>query len=183
MIRITRPIAEALYTAILADTGSFSFSNTTSRSHQIACDLLSHGIAARSLYEKLYQNHSARRLVFVGKALASLQFDCNDRLAWICISHKMLQELGIHPDEVDGIVDMPRNCRSVLLSMVFLEVEPNDIKISLRAKGKFNANQLAGKFGGGGHNHASGIRMAGALHEVESAVLAEARIAVDSCPA
>ena len=182
-IPISRPLAEALYTAILADTGSFSFSNTSSRSHQIACDLLSHGIPARSIYEKLYQNHSPKRLIFLGKALASLQFDCGERMAWISIDQKMLREMGVHPEEVDGFVDMARNCRDVLLSIVFLEVEPNDIKISLRAKGNFNANQLAGKFGGGGHNHASGIRLAGPLQEIETAVLAEARKAVESCPA
>jgi phosphoesterase RecJ-like protein len=181
-IPINRQIAAALYTAILADTGSFSFSNTSARSHEIARDLLGHGINARALYEKLYQNHSCRRLVFMGQALSSLQLDCNDRLAWISISHKMLQENGIHPDEVDGFVDLARNCRSVLLSIVFMEVEPGDIKISLRAKGNFNANQLAGKFGGGGHNHASGIRLAGSLNEVEQSVLAEARKAVHACP-
>lgn len=180
-IPMTRGIASALYTSILADTGSFSFSNTTSRSHQIACDLLSHGIHARSLYEKLYQNHTPKRLIFLGKALSNLKMDCLDRLAWITISNKMLRESGIHPDEVDGFVDMPRNCKSVLLSVLFLEIEPNDVKISLRAKGNFNANQLAGKFGGGGHNHASGIRLSGPLSEVESSVLAEARKAVEAC--
>lgn len=178
---MTQEIASALYTAILADTGSFSFSNTTPRSHQIACDLLNHGIQARSLHEKLYQTHSARRLLFLGKALSSIKFDCNDRLAWMSISHKMLLASGIHPDEIDGFVDLARNCKSVTLSMLFLEVEPNDIKISLRAKGQFNANQLAGKFGGGGHNHASGIRLASTLEQAEQSVLDEARKAVDSC--
>lgn len=179
---ITQEIASALYTAIVADTGSFSFSNTTPRSHQIACDLLNHGIQARSLHEKLYQTHSARRLLFLGNALSSLKFDCNDRLAWMSISHEMLQATGIHPDEIDGFVDMARNCKSVVLSMLFLEVAPNDIKISLRAKGQFNANQLAGKFGGGGHNHASGIRIATTLEDAERAILSEARKAVESCP-
>ena len=66
----------------------------------------------------------------------------------------------------------------LLLSILFLEVEPGDIKISLRAKGDFNANKLAALFGGGGHNHASGIRMLGTLATVEQTILAEARNAM-----
>jgi phosphoesterase RecJ-like protein len=63
---------------------------------------------------------------------------------------------------------------------LFLEVEPNDVKISLRSKGNFNSNQLAARFGGGGHYHASGIRLTGSLSEIEEAVLTEARRAITS---
>lgn len=174
-IPITRAIAEPLYTAILSDTGSFSFSNTNARAHQIAVELMNYDVPCRSIFEKLYQNHSPERLKFMGKVLSTLQLDCEQKLAWISIPNKLLEENGIHPDDVEGFVDMARNCKNVLLSMVFLEVEPNDVKISLRAKGNFNASQLAAKFGGGGHNHASGIRLAGLLPEIEKAVLTEAR--------
>ncbi|MCI0611962.1 bifunctional oligoribonuclease/PAP phosphatase NrnA, partial [bacterium] len=180
-IPITRAIAEPLYTAILSDTGSFSFSNTSARAHQIAVELMNYDVPCRSIFEQLYQNHSPERLRFMGKVLSTLQLDCGQRLAWITIPNKLLQENGIHPDDVEGFVDLARNCKNVLLSAVFLEVEPDDVKISLRAKGNFNASQLAAKFGGGGHNHASGIRLAGPLPEIEKAVLTEARKDIEDC--
>lgn len=171
-------IAECLYTAILTDTGAFSFSNTNARSHEIAAHLLAYNVPARKIHELIYQNHSARRLQFMGKALSNLQLDCKGKLAWMTISHSMLKENQIHPDEIEGFVDMPRNCRDVLLSVLFLEVEPNDVKISFRAKGDFNANRLAAQFQGGGHNHASGARIQGSLHDVEQMVLSAARLAL-----
>ena len=174
-IPLNRRIAECLYTAIVADTGSFAFSNTNPTTHRIAAELMTHNICCRSIVEHLYQNHTPKRLKFLGEALTNLQFDCGQRLAWMTISHRTLAEHGLSPDDAEGFVDLPRNCRSVLLSVLFLEVEPNDVKISLRAKGNFNANKLAALFGGGGHNHASGIRMKGSLSEVESTVLTEAR--------
>ncbi|HSE40243.1 MAG TPA: bifunctional oligoribonuclease/PAP phosphatase NrnA [Acidobacteriota bacterium] len=177
-IDITPPIAEPLYTAILSDTGSFSFSNTSARAHQIAYELISHGVPCRSIFEKLYQNHSPERLKFMGKVLSTLQLDCDQKLAWITIPHRQLLENKIHPDDIEGFVDMARNCKNVLLSVLFLEVEPDDVKISLRAKGNFNASQLAAQFGGGGHNHASGIRLIGPLPEIEQTILAEARRAL-----
>jgi phosphoesterase RecJ-like protein len=179
-IEITPAIAAPLYTAILSDTGSFSFSNTNARAHQIAYELISHGVPCRSIFEKLYQNHSPERLKFMGKVLSTLQLDCDQKLAWITIPHRQLVENNIHPDDVEGFVDMARNCKNVLLSVLFLEVEPEDVKISLRAKGNFNASQLAAKFGGGGHNHASGIRLLGPLPQIEQTILAEARRALEN---
>jgi phosphoesterase RecJ-like protein len=179
-ITITPAIAEPLYTAILSDTGSFSFSNTSARAHQIAFELMDFGVNWRSIFEKLYQNHSAERLKFMGKVLSTLQLDCDQKLAWITIPHQMLTDNNIHPDDVEGFVDMARNCKNVLLSVLFLEVEPDDVKISLRAKGNFNASKLASHFGGGGHNHASGIRLIGPLPQIEQTVLAEARNALEN---
>jgi len=177
-IPITKRIAESVYTAMLSDTGAFSFTNTNARSHKIASELLSYDVAPRTIFEQLYQNHTPQRLKFLGTALSGLKFDCDQKLAWMTISHEMLQQNGLTYEDVEGFVDIPRNCKSVLLSMLFLEVEPDDVKISLRAKGDFNANRLAAIFGGGGHNHASGIRLQGALPAIEKSVLSEARKAM-----
>jgi phosphoesterase RecJ-like protein len=178
-VSLNKRIAECLYTSMLADTGSFSFSNTSARCHRIAAELLSHNVAAREIFERLYQNHTPERLRFLGKALSDLRFDCGNKLAWMSINHQTLRENCMCVDDLEGYVEMPRNCRTVLLSILFLEVEPEDIKISLRAKGDFNANALAALFGGGGHAHASGIRMKGKLELVQQAVLSEARRALE----
>jgi phosphoesterase RecJ-like protein len=177
-IPLSKSIAERLYASILADTGAFTFSNTNARSHEIASELMSHGISSRNTYENLYQNYTPERLKFLGKSLSNLRFECNGKLAWMSISYNMLKENGLQQDDIEGFVDVPRDCREVLLSIVFLEVAPNDVKISLRAKGNFNANQLATTFGGGGHNHASGIRILDSLQNAEQMVLAEARKAM-----
>jgi bifunctional oligoribonuclease and PAP phosphatase NrnA len=177
-VRLDKRMAECLYTSMLADTGSFSFSNTNARSHKIASELLTYGVCPRTVFEQLYENHTPERLKFLGAALSSLRFDCDQKLAWMTISQEMLKQYGLDFEDIDGFVDLPRNCRSVLLSILFLEVEPDDVKISLRAKGDFNANRLASHFGGGGHNHASGIRLSGPLRSVEESVLNEARKAM-----
>lgn len=173
-------MAQAIYAAMLADTGSFSFSNTNARSHRIVSELLEQPLPARTIYENLYQNFTPERLRFLGKCLSGLQFDCDGRIAWMSIPYEVLQEREMTPEDVDGFADLPRNCRTVQLSILFLEVEPGDIKISLRSKGDFNSNQLASLFGGGGHCHASGIRLSGQLSDIEHLVLKAAREAVRS---
>jgi Exopolyphosphatase-related proteins len=178
-ISLDQRMAECLYTSMLSDTGSFTFSNTNARSHKIVAELLAQNVCPRVIFEQLYQNHTPERLKFLGNALSNLQFDCKQKLAWMTISREMLDRYGLKPEDVEGFVDFPRNCRDVLLSVLFLEVEPEDIKISLRAKGNFNANRLATHFGGGGHNHASGIRLIGPLLSVQETILTEARKALE----
>ncbi len=177
-IPLSRRIAECIYTSVLADTGAFTFTNTNARTHQIAGELLSFGICPRTLYENLYHNQTPERLRFFGKVLGEIQFDCNRKLAWMTVSHQMMVENGMTQDDLEGFVDLPRNCRSVLLSVLFLEVQPDDIKISLRSKGDFQSNSVAARFNGGGHAHASGIRLNGNLATVETMVLTEARKAL-----
>jgi bifunctional oligoribonuclease and PAP phosphatase NrnA len=174
-IPINQRIAECIYVSILADTGGFTFSNTNQRTHQIVAELLNYGINPRMLHEKLYQNHSAERLKFMGNVLSNLQFDCDTKLAWMSVSKEMLDEHGMTLDDLEGFVDIPRNCKNVLLSILFSEVAPEDIKISLRSKGDFHSSKIANQFGGGGHHHASGIRMQGPLDEVEELILNTAR--------
>jgi phosphoesterase RecJ-like protein len=174
-IPINRRIAECIYISIVADTGGFIFSNTNQRTHHIAAELLEHEIDPGSIHENLYQNHSAERLQFMGQVLSNLRFECDAKLAWMSVSKQMLQDFKMSPDDLEGFVDLPRNCKSVLLSILFTEVEPEDIKISLRSKGNFHSSKIANRFGGGGHHHASGIRMQGPLHEVQELILSEAR--------
>jgi phosphoesterase RecJ-like protein len=177
-IPITKRMAECIYVSILADTGAFTFSNTNARTHQIAAELLSHGICPRTLHENLYQNQTPARLRFLGKILDRLQFDCDHKLAWVSASQQLMAESGMSPDDLEGFVDLPRNCKSVLLSILFVEVAPEDIKISLRSKGDFHSNRIAAEFGGGGHSHASGIRLSGNLQDVQETILAVARKAL-----
>jgi phosphoesterase RecJ-like protein len=174
-IPIDRRIAEYIYISILADTGSFAFSNTNQRTHEIASELLKYGIDPRALHEHLYQNYTPQRLKFLGNLLCNLHFECNQQMAWVSVSRQLFQEFHMKPDDLEGFVDLPRNCKSVLLSILFAEVAPNDIKISLRSKGDFHSSLIAAEFGGGGHHHASGIRLQGSLSEVEKVVLAKAK--------
>jgi len=179
-ISMTPRIAECIYVSILADTGGFTFSNTNQRTLQIASELLDYGICPRALYESLYHNQTPERLKFLGNVLSNLRFDCDQKLAWMTVSREMLQDNQMTLDDLEGFVDIPRNCKTVLLSVLFAEVEPNDIKISLRSKGDFHSSKIAAQFGGGGHSHASGIRLPGSLVEIEKLILGEARKALSA---
>jgi bifunctional oligoribonuclease and PAP phosphatase NrnA len=168
---VTAQIAEPLYASILTDTGAFRFPNTSSQTHAAAAQLLSTGIRSELIYDQIYERCSPERVKLLGIALTELQYLHSGRLAWMAITQSMLTQTGVEVEEVEGFVDIARGIRSVEASLLFIELPESKVKISLRSRGNVDVNHFASQFGGGGHRHASGILMPGALRDVKERVL------------
>jgi len=167
---LTPRIAEPLYASILADTGVFRFANTTAGAHAAAARLLATGINSAAIYEQIYERCSPARLKLMGLAMSRIEYLHDGRLAWSTITSDMLQEAGVAAEELEGFVDYGRAIDRVQASLLFIELDEQRVKVSLRSKGKVDVNRFASKFGGGGHQHAAGIllrqSMAGAVQTV-----------------
>jgi bifunctional oligoribonuclease and PAP phosphatase NrnA len=169
----TRPIRDGLYTALLTDTGSFRFSNTTPRVLHTAAALLGHGVQPDVLYRRIYESVPIRRFHLLQAALDSLDHSPDGRVAWITVPTDRYEALGCEPADLDGLTDVPRALEGVEVALVFREVT-DGIKVSFRANGAVDVNALAQGFGGGGHVRAAGALIPGRLDEVRSRVLESA---------
>jgi bifunctional oligoribonuclease and PAP phosphatase NrnA len=149
--------AEALYTAILTDTGSFRFSNTTARVHRVVAELIARGADPEGLQQRIYGNVPLRRFRLLEAALPSLAQSPDGRVAWMTIPRKAYEALECDPADVEGMNDYPRTLVGVEIALLFREVDEG-VKISFRSNGAADVNALARHFGGGGH-----VRAAGAL--------------------
>ena len=168
---LTPDIAEPLYASILTDTGAFRFPNTSSQTHAAAAQLLSTGICSEMIYDQIYERCSPARVKLLGLTLTQLEYLHSGRLAWMVITQAMLADTGVEVEEIEGFVDVARGIRSVQASILFIELPHGKTKISLRSRGNVDVNRFASLFGGGGHRHASGIMMEGALPGVIDRVL------------
>ena len=173
--KINDKIAEALYTCILTDTGSFRFSNTTALTHQIASQLISAGVNATEIYQQVYERNSQSKILLMGKALNEIKYECDGKLAWFYITQKMFQEAKAQKWDTEGFPEIPRTIDGVEVSLMFTELEDKNVKISLRSKGKIVINKVATKFGGGGHNFAAGAVIEKPLKETIPLVLEETK--------
>ncbi len=171
---ITNAIAEALYTAVLTDTGSFRFNNTTAKAHRMAAEFLEQGIDFHSIYEKIYEKESPEKIKLLGMALQQLNFEYGRKLAWFKITREMLQEAGLNPEETDGFSDFPRRIDGVEISLMFVEVTEKRTKVSFRSKGNIVINGLAREVGGGGHQFASGAIVRRPIDETIPLILEKA---------
>ena len=87
---ITAPIAEALYAAIMTDTGSFRFPKTDPETHTIAAELLERGADPTKIYQKIFEEGSANKLKLLGRALDSLTIYHHGAVAAITLCEKIL---------------------------------------------------------------------------------------------
>ena len=173
--KINKRMAEAIYTCILTDTGSFRFSNTTPRAHQIAAELIKLGINSRQIYQEVYEQNKPSKMKLLGFILQNLQFECNDKLVWFNITQKMLSHSRVNSWDTEGFADFPRSIRGVEVSLMFTELDKNKTKVSFRSKGKIVLNSVAMKLGGGGHEFAAGALLERPLSDSNTIVLKETK--------
>lgn len=172
---INNRIAEALYTCILTDTGSFRFSNTTSLTHLIVSHLLKEGVNARAIYQEVYERNTRNKIALMGKALNGLKYECDGKLAWFVVSQQMFQEAEAQKWDTEGFPEIPRTIDGVEVALMFTELGSSKVKISLRSKGKVIINNVAMKLGGGGHSYAAGAVVYKSLEETIPWVLEEVK--------
>src|SRR5205814_1124176 len=98
-------IAENLYVAISTDTGSFQYPNTTARTFEIAADLVRAGVDVGRVSQLTYENYPRRRVELLRDLLGTMKFDANDRVASFSLSRATAQELGVLPEDNEGLID------------------------------------------------------------------------------
>jgi|JI8StandDraft_1071087.scaffolds.fasta_scaffold12059_4 phosphoesterase RecJ-like protein len=174
-LEITPAIAEALYTAILTDTGGFRYSNTSPRCHAIAATLLSKGVDPEEMYRRIYASVSPGRLFLLRDSLHSLGHDALHGISWICVTADALERYDVSPEDLDGIVEHPRSIAGTRLALFFRDLGYGKVKVSFRSTGDVDVNRFAREFGGGGHAKASGALIPGALEGVRERVVDAAR--------
>jgi phosphoesterase RecJ-like protein len=175
---VSRPEAEALYVAIVTDTGSFRFANTTSRTHEISASLLRAGVDPQEMYRQLYGQVTDERLELLRRALLSLERDPEWPLASITLRRQDFQESRAASADLEGIVEHARQLRGVEIAALFRELPDKSTKVSLRSNGEADVAAIAREHGGGGHTKAAGVHIKGPLEASRAEVLASARLAL-----
>ena len=165
--------ALCLYAALVTDTGSFKYRNTTPQVHLIAADLMRRAaISPMFVSQQLYEAHQASDLRLLGDVLRGLRLTPDGRVAWVEVSRAQLKRAG--PELIDELVNYPRAVKGVEVAFAMRE-QDGEVRVSLRSKGQVDVDLIARAFGGGGHMAASGCTVSGTLPQVRARLLAEIR--------
>ena len=167
-------IAENLYAAISTDTGSFQYPQTSAHTFEIAAELIRAGLDVGRLSQQLYENYPRRRLELLRELLRTMRFEHGGRIASFSLSARTATELGVLPEDNEGLIDHLRAIRGVIVAVFFEELAEGKVRVSMRSKSDaVDVCAICQKFGGGGHTLAAGARVRGTLAEVEKRVLEE----------
>jgi len=152
---ISRAMAEALYVALLTDTGSFRYANVTAQTHRVVAELLETGIDHAGIYRHIYESNSWNQSLFFAKTIGDMQRACNDRVAWMKITRERFEETGALEKDTEGLAEFPRSIGEVQIAILFIEQAQDRIRVRFRSRNDIAVDGLARELGGGGHRNAS----------------------------
>ncbi len=165
---VSRDVAQCVYTSILADTGSFRYSNANQEAFTVAGKMVALGVDPWSIAAGLYESQDEVRLRLLGMALPTLKVSPSGTYASIAVTSEMYEKTGATAEHTDRFVNYPRSIRGVDVAIFFRQTGENAFKVGFRSKGDIDVGSLAREMGGGGHHNAAGAMASGTLAEVES---------------
>ncbi|CAA9400960.1 MAG: RecJ [uncultured Pyrinomonadaceae bacterium] len=177
--RITKEIAECVYLALVTDTGSFHFPNTTERTLKVASELIKVGVKPAQISEAVYNSYPWSRIELMRQVLATVRRNEAGNIAWLRQTLEMSENARAVDGDNNGFVNIPLAAREVEAVVYMREVEPNTYRVSLRSKDNINVARVAEKFGGGGHKNAAGCRVEGDWDARETEIVAALTEAVE----
>lgn len=170
--KITPHIADCLFAAISTDTGSFQYSNTRPSTLYTAGDLVDRGADLAKVCNEVYQSYPLSRVRLLRHVYNRFRLIHDNQIAYFWLKKADYSRTGAEPADSEGLIDHIRAIEPVVIACLFEEIEPELTRISLRSKrDDVDVNEVAKKFGGGGHPAAAGARVAGRPLSVQRQVL------------
>jgi phosphoesterase RecJ-like protein len=150
-------LAKYIYCALVCDTGSFKYSNTTSKTLLVASKLLEYGIDPAYFSQKILDQRSQKQVTAMKECLNNLSFHLNGKVCASYITYDFIEKNGLEFDDADFFVSFPRDIENVEVGIYLKVRSENEIKVSLRSNSYVNVSRIANEFGGGGHVRAAGL--------------------------
>ena len=165
-------VAEALYAAILTDTGGFRFSNTTSAVLKICADLCERGADPSAIYDKVYASFSPQGMMLQSRIWSTLAFHHNAAVCSMEMPYDLIEQVGATYGDSEGMADLTIIAEGVEVG-ILMKYGPAQTHISLRSRGRVDVGKIAKSIeGGGGHSCAAGCTMSLPLAEAKPKILA-----------
>ncbi|BAL81195.1 DHH family phosphoesterase [Caldisericum exile] len=153
---IDKDIADALYTGLLTDTGSFRFNNTSEVAFDIARKLVLSGARPYYISRMVYEMETLTHLKLLGLAL--LRLEIVDKIGFSYITQEDFKSYNANENDTEGIVDYLRKEKDIEVVLFVRELQDGGYKGSLRSKNHIDVRKIAEIFGGGGHKEAAGFK-------------------------
>ena len=101
-----------------------------------------------------------------------LQISDDGRVASWLLSKEVMKRHGLQADDTEGLIDVIRGIKGVVVAVFFQEAEDGGLRVSCRSKDPAaDVSRICGKFGGGGHRLAAGARLPGPVKESQKKFL------------
>ncbi|MBO5782267.1 MAG: DHH family phosphoesterase [Opitutales bacterium] len=165
-IEFDSEIASSLFMALMMDTRQLTTSNTNLRAFEIATLLVAKGADPADISVKLYQREKFGRMKLLAQFLQSLTMHYGGKVCIGLLKSGVYEKTGSSKEDSDGLVDYARNIDGVEIAVLLEDLADGGVKGSLRSKRpEMQVNEIAARFGGGGHFAAAGFNVKMSMDE------------------
>lgn len=172
--KISLDTAKCLYTAILTDTGSFKYDNTTASALKAASQMVSIGVRPSEIYKKVYESSSKNHVLFQAHCISKAEFLSEDKIVYTTVYKKDIEKFNAPEDCTEGLCEKLRAIVTTEAAFIVKEINPSLHKISMRSK-NIDVAEICEVFGGGGHTLAAGCVIKGSMKDAVKKILDEIR--------
>ena len=169
-VELTPDLAEALYIALVTDTGRFQYSNTTAKSLRLAAELVEAGADIHRIFQGVYETVQFAKLKLLARALERAQIYDGGRLVVSYLLRGDFADIGAAEAYSEGIIDYLRAVEGADMAALIREPPRSDgptHRVSLRASNdELDVSAIARKSGGGGHRQAAGFSSDDSVEEI-----------------
>ncbi len=162
---IDRIAAEALWVAIITDTGRFAYDSTSPRTLRAATDLLKHGVRTATINDILYNSFPMKAMELKRHAWRSLHIWKNRKVAEVTLLRDDFREVRGSKADAEDVIEIPRSVAGNQIALFFYQIpdRTHETRISIRTRAPWDATVIARQFGGGGHVRAAGCTIKGGM--------------------
>ncbi len=164
--KISKHVAECIYTGIIHDTGVLKYSNTSRKTMEIAGKMMEKGIDFGGIIDGSFYKKTYMQSQILGRALLESITFLDGRCIFSVVRKKDMDFYGVDKSDLDGIVDQLRVIEGIECAIFLYETGIHQFKVSLRSNSIVDVSRIAAYFGGGGHVRAAGCTMSGSVHDV-----------------
>ncbi len=175
--KLDRAIAEALWVALITDTGRFAYDNTSAGTMRAATDLVKHGVRTAEINDILYCRFATPAIELKRRAWRTLHIWKNRRVAEVSLTRDDFREVRGTKAEAEDIIEIPRQVARNEIALFFYQIpdRTHETRVSIRTRGRWDATVLATQFGGGGHRKAAGCTIKGGMAVAKRQIRAAVR--------
>ena len=156
--KLDRDIAEALWVALITDTGRFAYDSTRIGTLRAAGDLVKCGVRTALINDIIYGTFSRKSIELKRIAWRSLHVWKNRKVAEVTLTRDDFRAVRGTKADAEDIIEIPRSVAKNEIALFFYQIpdRTKETRCSIRTRGDWDATELAGKFSGGGHRKAAG---------------------------
>lgn len=177
-VPLTDAMATPLFAALATDTGWYRFSSTSSDTYRLAARLIDAGASPAEIYRQLYEQDTLGGVQLHGTILSRLVTELDGRLAHMVVRQSDFETTGAVPSDTEDVINVALTVAGTEVAVFFVQQPGGGCKVSFRSRGPLDCNEIAARFGGGGHKAAAGARIDLPLDVAQAKVLDAVRAAM-----